>query len=229
MATKKDESFQTSVPNAILIDPESDSVLFEKNGDQLVAPASLAKLMTLEFVFNEIKQGRLKLDDEFIISENAWRKGGAPSHGSTMFAAIHSRVKVDDLIHGIIVDSANDACIALAEALAGNEAEFGAMLTKRAREIGLEKSTFTNATGYSDPNLRVTVRELAANSPATSCRSIPTSIRISPSASSPGTTSGSRTAIRCSPWASAPMGSRPARPPRPASIWSDRRCRTACA
>ena len=162
MSTKKDEPFQLGVPNAILLDPDSDSVLFEKNGDQLVAPASLAKLMTLEFVFNEIKHGRLKLDTEFTISENAWRKGGAPSHGSTMFAAIHSRVKLDDLIHGIIVDSANDACIAIAEALAGNEPEFGAMLTKRAREIGLEKSTFTNATGYSDPNLRVTVREMAA-------------------------------------------------------------------
>ena len=162
MSTKKDEPFQLGVPNAILLDPDSDSVLFEKNGDQLVAPASLAKLMTLEFVFNEIKQGRLKLDTEFPISENAWRKGGAPSHGSTMFAAIHSRVKLDDLIHGIIVDSANDACIAIAEALGGNEPEFGAMLTKRAREIGLEKSTFTNATGYSDPNLHVTVREMAA-------------------------------------------------------------------
>ena len=161
MATKKDESFQTSVPNAILMDPESDSILFEKNGDQLVAPASLAKLMTLEYAFNEIKQGRLKLEDEVFISENAWRKGGAPSHGSTMYAAIHSRVKVDDLLHGIIVDSANDACIALAESMAGNETTFAALLTKRAREIGLEKSTFTNATGYSDPNLRVTVRELA--------------------------------------------------------------------
>ena len=161
MATKKDESFQTSVPNAILMDPESDSILFEKNGEQLVAPASLAKLMTLEYAFNEIKQGRLKLEDEVFISENAWRKGGAPSHGSTMYAAIHSRVKVDDLLHGIIVDSANDACIALAESMAGNETTFAALLTKRAHEIGLEKSTFTNATGYSDPNLRVTVRELA--------------------------------------------------------------------
>ncbi len=161
MSTKKDEPFQINVPNAILLDPDTDSVLFEKNGDQLVAPASLAKLMTLEFVFNEIKQGRLKLDNEFPISENAWRKGGAPSHGSTMFAAIYSRVKLDDLIHGIVVDSANDACIAIAEALAGNEPEFGAMLTKRARAIGLEKSTFTNATGYSDPNLHVTVREMA--------------------------------------------------------------------
>ena len=161
MTVKKDETFQTSVPAALLLDPESDSVLYEKNGDQLVAPASLAKLMTLEFVFNEIKQGHIKLDDEFPISENAWRKGGAPSHGSTMFAAIHSKVKLDDLIHGIIVDSANDACIAVAEALAGNEPAFGAMLTKRARQIGLEKSTFTNATGYSDPDLRVTAREMA--------------------------------------------------------------------
>ncbi len=161
MNVKKDDSFQTSVPNALLLDVNSDSVLFEKGGDQLVAPASLAKLMTLEFVFNEIKQGRLKLDQEFVISENAWRKGGAPSHGSTMFAAIHSRIALDDLLHGIIVDSANDACIAIAEGIAGNEAAFGEMLTKRAREIGLEKSTFTNATGYSDPNLRVTPRELA--------------------------------------------------------------------
>ena len=160
-AAKKDDSFQTSIPAAILLDPDSDSVLFEKNGDQPVAPASLAKLMTLEYMFNEIKQGRVKLDDEYIISENAWRKGGAPSHGSTMFAAIHSRVKVSDLIQGIIVDSANDACIAVAEALGGNETAFGATLTKRAREIGLQNSTFTNATGYSDPNLRVTVREMA--------------------------------------------------------------------
>jgi serine-type D-Ala-D-Ala carboxypeptidase (penicillin-binding protein 5/6) len=117
--------------------------------------------MTLEYVFNELAHGGLKLDEQFTISENAWRKGGAPSHGSTMFAAIHSKVSLDDLIHGIVVDSANDACIAIAEGLAGNEAAFGQMLTKRARAIGLQHSTFTNATGYSDPGLRVTVRELA--------------------------------------------------------------------
>jgi D-alanyl-D-alanine carboxypeptidase (penicillin-binding protein 5/6) len=154
-------TFQTSVPNAILLDPETNSILFEKNADQPVAPASLAKLMTLEFVFNQLKDGKLKLDQQFTITDNAWRKGGAPSHGSTMFAAIHSEVSLDDLIHGIIIDSANDACIAIAEGLAGNETAFGQMLTKRAREIGLEHSTFTNATGYSDPHLRVTVRDLA--------------------------------------------------------------------
>ncbi len=158
---EKKEGFQSSVPAALLLDPDSNSVLYEKNGDMPVAPASLAKLMTLEFVFNAIKQGTLSLDDTFIISENAWRKGGAPSHGSTMFAALHSRVSVKDLIQGIIVDSANDACIAIAEGVAGNETTFGQMLTKRAREIGLEHSTFTNAEGYPDPNLRVTVRDLA--------------------------------------------------------------------
>lgn len=158
---KKEEGFQSSVPAAVLLDADSDSILYEKNGDQPIAPASLAKLMTLEFLFNEIKQGRVKPDDEYIISENAWRKGGAPSHGSTMFAAIHSRVKVSDLLQGIVVDFANDACIAVAEALAGNEASFGQMLTQRARAIGLETSTFTNSTGYSDPNLRVTAREMA--------------------------------------------------------------------
>jgi len=157
---KKGE-FQLSVPNAILIEPKSDAILFEKNADQPVEPASLAKLMTLEFVFHQIKEGKLKLTDQFTISENAWRKGGAPSHGSTMFAAIHSQVGVEDLIRGIIVDSANDACMAIAEGLAGNEAAFGRMLTKRAREIGLEHSTFTNSTGYSDPGLRVTVHDLA--------------------------------------------------------------------
>jgi len=160
-AAKPEGGFQTSVPAAILLDPDSDSILYEKNSEQLVEPASLAKLMTLEYLFNEIKQGRVKLDDTYTISENAWRKGGAPSHGSTMFAAIHSRIKVSDLIQGIIVDSANDACIAVAEALAGNETAFGQMLTKRAREIGLQNSIFTNATGFSDPNLRVTAREMA--------------------------------------------------------------------
>jgi serine-type D-Ala-D-Ala carboxypeptidase (penicillin-binding protein 5/6) len=158
---KNDGTFQTSVPYAILIEPQSDSILFEKNADQPVEPASLAKLMTLEYVFNEIKHGRLKLDQQFTISENAWRKGGAPSHGSTMFAAIHSQVSLDDLIHGIIVDSANDACIAIAEGLAGSDAAFGQLLTRRAREIGLLHSTFTNSTGYTDPGLRVTVHDLA--------------------------------------------------------------------
>src|SRR5262245_43818571 len=117
---KKDEP-NISAPHAILIDAENGAVLFERDADRMIFPASLAKLMTAEYVFHEIKEGRLKLTDEFMVSENAWRKGGAPSHGSTMFAAIYSKVPVDDLIRGMIVQSANDACIILAEAIAGNE------------------------------------------------------------------------------------------------------------
>ena len=159
-APKKDEP-NISAPHAILIDAENGSVLFERDADRLIFPASLAKLMTAEYVFHEIKEGRVKLTDEFMVSENAWRKGGAPSHGSTMFAAIYSRVPVDDLLHGMLIQSANDACIVLAEALAGNETAFGAKLTERARAIGLEKSVFTNSNGLPDPGEQMTTRELA--------------------------------------------------------------------
>jgi D-alanyl-D-alanine carboxypeptidase (penicillin-binding protein 5/6) len=159
--TPKKDEFQTAAPYAILIEAESGTVLFEKNADQLMHPSSMAKLMTTEVIFHAIHTGKLKLDDEITISENAWRKGGAPSRGSTMYAAIHSRVKVSDLIRGIIVQSGNDACIAIAEAMAGSEQAFATMMTKRAREIGLAKSTFTNATGLPDPGLQVTARELA--------------------------------------------------------------------
>ncbi len=160
-APKKEEGFQTVAPHAILIDAESGTVLFEKAADQLVPPASLAKLMTAELVFHLLAEGKIKADEEFVISENAWRKGGAPSGGSAMFAAIHSRVKVEDLLRGVIIQSGNDACIALAEGIAGNEFAFADMMTSRAREIGLAHSTFTNATGLHDAGLNVTARELA--------------------------------------------------------------------
>jgi serine-type D-Ala-D-Ala carboxypeptidase (penicillin-binding protein 5/6) len=159
-AQKKDENFHTSVPHAILIEADSGSVLYERGADDLVYPASLAKLMTAEFVFNELSQGNITLEDQVVISENAWRTGGAPSRTSSMFAPLHSHVKVDDILHGIIVQSANDACIAIAKGIAGNERAFGAKLTQRARELGLTKSTFTNATGLHDPGLKVTAREL---------------------------------------------------------------------
>lgn len=157
---KKDDPGITA-PHAILIDAENGAVLYEHDPDALIFPASLAKLMTAEYVFHELKEGHIKPTDEYIVSENAWRKGGAPSHSSTMFAAIHSRVPVDDLLHGMLIQSANDACIILAEALAGNEDEFGAKLTKRAREIGLTQSVFTNSNGLPDPDEKVTTRELA--------------------------------------------------------------------
>ena len=159
-AQKKDDGFSTSVPHAILIEADSGSVLYERAADDLVYPASLSKLMTAEFVFNELQQGNFTLEDQVIISENAWRTGGAPSRTSSMFAPLNSHVKVSDILRGIIVQSANDACIAIAEGLAGNEMSFGAKLTQRAREIGLTKSTFTNATGLHNPGLKVTAREL---------------------------------------------------------------------
>lgn len=157
---KKDE-FATAAPSAMLMDGGSGSILFEKNADQPMAPGSLAKLMTAEIVFNEIKQGRLTLDTEFPVSEYAWRHGGAPSHTESMFAPIHSNVTVKDLLYGLVVQSANDAAITLAEGIAGSEQKFAEMMTQRARELGLPKSYFSNATGLPDPTLKMPVRELA--------------------------------------------------------------------
>jgi D-alanyl-D-alanine carboxypeptidase (penicillin-binding protein 5/6) len=160
-APRREGEFNTAAPTAILVDAESGTVLFERNADELVPPASLSKLMTQEVVFNELAQGRLKLDDEFMISTNAWRTGGAPSRTSSMFAPINSRVRVEDLLRGAIVQSGNDACIALAEGIARSEDKFAALMTKRAREIGLTKSTFANSTGLPNDRQRMTARELA--------------------------------------------------------------------
>ena len=158
---KSSEGYQTAAAHAMLIEAGSGSVLFEKAADDLIPPASLSKLMTQEVVFNLIKQGRLKATDEFIVSTNAWRRGGAPSHTSSMFIPIHSKVSVDDLLHGAIIQSANDACIALAEGISGSESSFAELMTKRARELGLTKSTFGNSTGLPDPRQLMTARELA--------------------------------------------------------------------
>jgi D-alanyl-D-alanine carboxypeptidase (penicillin-binding protein 5/6) len=159
---KKDEAgFDGDAPTAILIEATSGSVLFEKNADELRAPSSMMKLMTAEVVFHAIKQGDVKLTDEYRVSENAWRKGGAPAGGSTMFAAINSKIAVDDLLHGAIIQSGNDSCMVLAEGIAGNERAFAEMMTSRAREIGLPRSTFANSNGLPDPGNKMTVRELA--------------------------------------------------------------------
>jgi serine-type D-Ala-D-Ala carboxypeptidase (penicillin-binding protein 5/6) len=160
-AQKPAEGFQTAAPHAILIDADSGSVLYEKAADQLTYPASLAKLMTVEVVLHAIKEGDLDPETEFVVSENAWRRGGAPSGGSAMFAPLHSRVKVRDLLYGVIVQSGNDACITLAEGIAGNEPTFARMMNERGRELGLTKSNFANSTGLHDPDLQVTMRELA--------------------------------------------------------------------
>jgi D-alanyl-D-alanine carboxypeptidase (penicillin-binding protein 5/6) len=154
------QTFQTSAPHAILIDSASQSVLFEKDADALVTPASTVKIMTAEIVFHEIALGHLKLDDEFLVSETAWRYGGAPARGSAMFAAPNSQVRVEDLIRGLVIVSGNDAAIALAEGIGGSEGAFATLMTKRARELGLERSTFTNAWGRGDPEQKVSPREM---------------------------------------------------------------------
>ncbi len=160
-AKKEEGGFDGDAPTAILMEATSGSVLFEKNADELRAPSSMMKLMTAEVVFHAIKQGDVKLNDEYHVSENAWRKGGAPSGTSTMFAAIHSKIAVDDLLHGAIIPSGNDACIVLAEGIAGSERAFAEVMTKRARDLGMTQSTFGNSNGLPDPANKMTVRELA--------------------------------------------------------------------
>jgi D-alanyl-D-alanine carboxypeptidase (penicillin-binding protein 5/6) len=160
-AKKDDGGYDTDAPTAILIEAGSGSVLFEKNPDELRAPSSMMTLMTTEVVFRAVKAGDIKLTDQYLVSENAWRKGGAPAGGPTMFAAIHSRVPVDDLLRGAIIQNGNDSCMILAEGIAGNEKAFAEMMTKRARELGLIRSTFANASGLPDAGNKMTVRELA--------------------------------------------------------------------
>jgi serine-type D-Ala-D-Ala carboxypeptidase (penicillin-binding protein 5/6) len=159
-AKKDDGGYDTDAPTAILIEAGSGSVLFEKNPDELRPPSSMMTLMTTEVVFRAVKQGDIKLTDQYLVSENAWRRGGAPAGGPTMFAAIHSRVPVDDLLRGAIIQNGNDSSMILAEGIAGSEKAFAEMMTKRARELGLTKSTFANASGLPDPGNKMSVREL---------------------------------------------------------------------
>lgn len=156
------ETIDVSAPHAILIDYDTGSVLFEKGADEPVTPASTVKIMTVEVVFDEIEAGRVKLDDQFTVSEHAWRTGGAPSRSSSMFAALNSHVRVEDLIRGAVIVSGNDAAIALAEGVAGSEQAFVALMNKRAAELGLKHSTFANAWGMEDPGQKVTARDMAA-------------------------------------------------------------------
>lgn len=154
-------SIDTKANYAILVDYDTNTVLFEKNADAPMAPASMAKLATQEYVFHEIATGRISLDDQFQVSEYAWRNGGAASGGSTMFADLNSKISVRDLLRGAMIISANDACIVLAENLAGSESLFAEAVTRRVHELGLTRSNFTNSTGLPDPNLRTTARDLS--------------------------------------------------------------------
>jgi serine-type D-Ala-D-Ala carboxypeptidase (penicillin-binding protein 5/6) len=155
------QDFDTRAPFAALMDYQSGTLLFQKNADDPLEPASMAKLMTVAVVFDELQEGRLSKDDEFFISEYAWREGGAASGGSTMFAELNSKVPVGDLLRSVIIQSGNDAAIALAEGIGGTEATFAAMMNRLAAEIGLTGSHFVNATGLPHPDQYSTARDLA--------------------------------------------------------------------
>jgi len=153
--------FDVDAKYAYLVDSRSGKTYFEKRADELMSPASMSKIMTMVVVFEMLKKGVLSQDDVFEISENAWRKGGAASGSSTMYARIGERIPLRTLIRAVVIASANDAAIAIAEGISGSEEAFAALMTKRARQLGLKKSTFVNATGLPDPKQKMTARELA--------------------------------------------------------------------
>jgi len=160
-ASRSASAIKSAARQALLVEMATGAVLFEKDADELMYPASMSKMMTVYMVFERLRDGRLSLDDALPVSENAWRKGGAKSGGSTMFLDPGSRVKLEDLLHGIIVQSGNDACIVVAEALSGSEETFAAEMTDRARELGLQDTTLRNATGWPHPEHLTTARDLA--------------------------------------------------------------------
>ena len=155
------DQYQTEASHAVIMDFDTGDILFDRNGDEAMPPASMSKLMTVLMTLEAIRDGRLNLDDELPVSENAWRRGGAASGSSTMFLEVNSRARVEDLLRGIIIQSGNDACIVIAEALGGSEEAFADMMTERAHELGLESASFANATGWPDPDHRISAADLA--------------------------------------------------------------------
>lgn len=150
------EALETKAREALLVDLATGTALLEKDPDTPMPPASMSKIMTVFMVFERLRDGRLSLDDELPVSKKAWKMGG-----SKMFVKVNTKVRVEDLLRGVIVQSGNDACIVLAEGLAGTEEAFAEAMTQRAREIGMTNSSFANATGWPDPNQWMTPRDLA--------------------------------------------------------------------
>ncbi|WP_085904880.1 D-alanyl-D-alanine carboxypeptidase family protein [Kiloniella majae] len=154
--TQSAHAIETSAREAYLIDYTTKTVLINKDAEVSMPPASMSKIMTAYMVFERLKDGRLSLDDKLPVSEKAWRKGG-----SKMFVEVGKEVSIHDLLRGIIVQSGNDACIVVAEGLGGSEENFALEMTAKARELGMENSTFANATGWPDPGQRMTAKDLA--------------------------------------------------------------------
>ena len=153
--------FETQAPQAVIIDAATGEVLFEKNARNPMPPASMTKIMTADLVFAALKDGTLSPKTEFTVSEDAWRRGGVSSGSSTMFLKVRSKVSVEDLLRGVIIQSGNDACIVLAEGMAGSEDAFAQRMTERARSMGLDSATFRNATGWPHPEHEISALDLA--------------------------------------------------------------------
>jgi len=149
-------AIETKARQAILVDATTGTVLLEKDADVLVPPASMTKLMTVYLAFEALKEGRMKMDDLLSVSERAWKMGG-----SKMFVLVKDQIAVADLLRGIIVQSGNDACVVIAEALSGSEEAFAEKMTEKAREIGLMEATFKNSTGWPAVGHEMSARELA--------------------------------------------------------------------
>jgi len=149
-------ALETLGKQVIIIDAKTNAVLFEKNADELMPPSSMSKIMTIYRLFELLKDKRLSMGDMFRVSEKAWRK-----QGSKMFVSVNSRVKIEDLIRGIIVQSGNDATIVVAEGIAGTESAFADELNELAKRLGMNNSTFRNASGWPDPEHQTTARDLA--------------------------------------------------------------------
>ncbi len=154
-------AYETTARNAILMDYDTGEYLFEKGITEAVPPASMSKLMTVYILMSKIKDGSIKLDDTFSVSENAWRKGGAATGGSTMFLSIGDNVSVENLIKGIVIQSGNDACIVVAENISGSEEDFAVLMNKTAKELGLKNSSFANSTGLPHPDQMMSMEDLA--------------------------------------------------------------------
>ncbi len=154
-------AIETTAKNVLVMDYDTGEYLYEKDAYTPIPPASMSKLMTIYILFSKIKDGSLSLEDNFTVSENAWRKGGAASGSSTMFLPIGSSVSVEDLIRGILIQSGNDACIVVAENIAGSEEDFAVMMNEKARELGLKNSHFENSTGWPSPEHKMSAEDLA--------------------------------------------------------------------